>query len=113
MINSELNQKIENIQNALISIGFTKEEAKYQIEEIGEIVSKLILARLLKEQSVDTNNLTPKELKNFFKTNFQAEYINSVIQEESGKIIGSYLTQITKNLSEDKKQKFYSLIRRD
>ena len=110
MTNQEFNIKLEIIKQALISIGFSADDANPQIAKIGDIVSIAIITRLLKEKP-DIKDKMTENFEELLEQNFSPKYIKQVTQEESGKIVGEYLTEITKNFPEDKKRVFFTQIK--
>ena len=97
--------KLETIKKALQSIGYSLEEAEKQIEEVGKLIMMAILQKLLQKYSGE--KLTPQGLENFLKITYNAQYIRTVIDEESNNIVSEYLKEVTIVLPQDKKKEFY------
>lgn len=96
--------KLETIKKALQSIGYSIEEAEKQIEEVGKVITMAILHKLLQKHS--GGKLTPQGLENFLKVTYNAQYIRTVIDEESNNIVSEYLREVTMVLPQDKKEAF-------
>lgn len=96
--------KLETIKKALQSIGYSLEEAEKQIEEVGKVVTMAILHKLLQKHSDE--KLTPQGLENFLKATYNAQYIRTVIDEESNNIVSEYLREVTMVLPQDQKEAF-------
>ena len=100
--------KLETIKKALQSIGYSVEEAEKQIEEVGKLMTMAILHKLLQKHSGE--KLTPQGLENFLKITYNAQYIRTVINEESNNIVSEYLKEITMVLPADQKENFNNQI---
>ena len=87
-------QKLEVTKKSLTSVGFSEEEAEAQINSVGKIITMAILARLLKEKA-EIKELTPANIADFLKKNFNAQYLKIVVEEESNKIVEEYLKVVT------------------
>ncbi len=101
--------KLETIKKALQSIGYSIEEAEKQIEEVGKVITMAILHKLLQKHSGE--KLTPQGLENFLKVTYNAQYIRTVIDEESNNIVTEYLKEITMVLPADQKETFARQVR--
>ena len=97
-------QKLETIKKALQSVGYSLEEAEKQIEEVGKLMTMAILHKLLQKHSGE--KLTPQGLDNFLRQSYNAQYIRTVIDEESSNIVMEYLKEVTMVLSPEQKEKF-------
>lgn len=105
----EINQKAELIKSALVSIGFTEYEAARQVDEIGKVIMVTVYDRLFREKD-ETRQLSSDELRQFVDANFTSDYIQKVVAEESSRLVGDYLNEITLDLSEEKRQAFFNKI---
>ena len=108
MINQNA-KKLEVIKKSLQSIGYSLEEAEKQIEHVGKVVTMAILHKLLAKYDED-RKLTPQDLEKFLRANFNATYLQVVIEEESDKIVKEYLKEVIFVLPKDKKATFSSQV---
>lgn len=98
----DVEKRLEVLKNSLVNLGFSIQEAEKQIEEVGKIITMAILEKLLKEKTA-IEKITVQNFQNYLKSNFTAEYLKIVVDQESNRIVEEYLKAVSVNLSPDKK----------
>ena len=85
-------------------LDFSDQEAENQLQDLNEILTMAIWARFA--EGKDTKSLgeapKPEEIELFIKNNYTQEEAQNIFTKESGKIIGEYLKEITKDAPQDK-----------
>jgi len=98
----DIEKRLEILKKSLVNIGFSIEEAEKQIEEVGKIITMAILEKLLKEKTA-AEKLTAQNFQNYLKSNFTAEYLKVVVDQESNRIVEEYRKAVSVNLPPDNK----------
>lgn len=99
-----------NLQEALVSIGYSKKEAEKQINDIGHLVQMAIVANL-SEKKKKNEEITPENFENFVKNNFSEKEIKTVIAISMKQVVGDYIQEIVKTLNPEEKDEFYKKIK--
>lgn len=106
--NPQINQKIENLKKAMKAIGFAQSEIDSQLEKL----SQLMLANFAKkitEEKFQGNQPSPKQFQEMIQK-MTPEENRQFVAEAITPIFAEYITAITQDLDEDKKQQFSNLL---
>ena len=98
----DVEKRLEILKKSLVAIGFSIQEAEKQIEEVGKIITMAILEKLLKEKAA-AEKLTAQNFQDYLKSNFTAEYLKVVVDQESNRIVEEYRKAVSVDLPSDKK----------
>jgi len=100
--------KLYKLQDALVFIGFTKDESEKQIDDLNKLVSIGIINKIIEENQ--NEDLNEANIGNFIKNKYSEEEIENMSAEISEIIIEGYFDDITKDLSESRKKYFYKFL---
>lgn len=108
-IEKQIQETKQKTINALLSIGFSPENAEKQISELGSVITMSIMKKIIEEnpdQMLDDNNI-----QEFIKSKYTNEDIGKIVTEESGIVFMDYFKEVTKNLSDEEKQRFFDQLK--
>lgn len=98
---------MNNILEAFVGVGFTEDEAKKQLEKLGELIQNAIVIRMEKENpNIELND---EEIDKAYSK----EDLGRIYKETVAKIMDEYLDSITHNLTPIKKQEFMATVAKD
>lgn len=106
-----MNEKIEQIKikltKGLLSLNFSQDQSEKQIQYLGEVITQSILMRVTKEHLNQKNEIL-NDFEKFIQSNYSDVEFNTIVEEESSKIVNEYIDEITSNLDQTKRNDFIS-----
>jgi len=108
MENKIVQEKFEKMKSAMAFIGFSKEEAEKQINELGEIILMETMKKIIEDNP--NENLNNENINDFIKNKYSEEEMIKISAEKSVLTIKNYLDEITSGLDENKKKYFYKFL---
>jgi len=108
-IEKQMQEKKQKVINALVSIGFSASEAEKQISELGGVITMSILKKVIEENP--NQSLNDDNVQEFIQSRYTKDDIGKIVTEESAVVLMDYFKEVTKNLSEEEKQKFFDQLK--
>lgn len=109
MLNNDVNKRLVKLKDALISLGYSHDEAQKQIDEVGEIAVMALLGKLIKDfpnQKEEIVNQTEK----FISNKFPAGEFQLIVDEVSNETVKQYIYAVIENIDDEKKKRFLEKI---
>mgnify|MGYP001594997885 FL=1 len=99
----------EKIKNALLSIGFSVEEADKQISELGKVIQLTVIEHIAAENK-DDKLAFAKDPESYVKNRYDTQSLADIVSKVSGKVISEYFSEVTKDLPNSKRTEFFAKI---
>jgi len=77
---------------------------------LGKVVFMTIIQKLMEEKGV-IKDFTPSNIEKFLKENFTSEYLKTVIEAETNKVLEGYIKVTTSGMTQEQKNHFNAQIR--
>ena len=104
-------EQIDKLKEAIVTIGFSEDTAKKQLNEMSEIITMAILKRLMDEKNISIDELnTAEDFQKAFSSNYTKEELEKIIKEEAGKIFYKYFSRILIKCNEETLKKVESIV---
>lgn len=111
-INSSFSHKeLENLTEALVSIGFSETEATDQVDQLGQVIATEVMSELMKADSkIKQLSNNEQALQEYLMSPEVADTLSRISLQVSDKLFDDYVQTVTNDLPENEKNNFYNIL---
>lgn len=102
---------MKNTINALLSIGFSQEEAQNQLKELNDLILALVAQQVAEENP--GVELTAENFKEVVENKYSKEQYQELFQKIAAEAVKGYFEAVTKDLIPLKRDAFFKEVEQD
>ena len=104
-------KKLENLTEALVSIGFAESAAKDQIDQLSQVIATEVMNELMNTDSkIKQLSNNEQALQEYLMSPEVADPLSRISLQVSNKLFDGYIQSVIADLPEDKKNIFFQAL---